>query len=50
MYIVGQDTANRVKVAKMELNTLFDYSSQGAWLPLLIADDIPAYIKAKEST
>ncbi len=50
LYIVGQDTANRVKVAKMELNTLFDYSSQGAWLPLLIADDIPAYIKAKEST
>lgn len=48
LYIAGQDTANKVKVAKMELDTLFDYASDGAWLPNINMDGIPAYIKAKE--
>lgn len=49
LYIVGQDTANRVKVAKIVLNTLYDYASDGAWLPLIASNGVPAYIKAKET-
>lgn len=48
LYLVGQDTNNKVKVAKMVLNTLFDYANDGAWLPTVAADGVPAYIKAKE--
>lgn len=49
LYILGQDTANRVKVGKIVLNTLYDYANNGAWLPTLAADGVPAYIKAKEA-
>lgn len=48
LFLVGQDTSNKVKVAKMVLNTLFDYASDGAWLPLIASDGVPAYIKAFE--
>lgn len=47
LYLVGQDTTNRVKVGKMVLNTLFDYANDGAWLPVIASDGVPAYIKAK---
>lgn len=50
LYLLGQDTDNKVKVAKMELNTLFDYANDGAWLPTIASDGVPAYIKAKEVT
>lgn len=49
LYLIGQDTNNKVKVAKMVLNTLFDYANDGAWLPTVAADGVPAYIKAKET-
>lgn len=49
LYLLGQDTENKVKVAKMELNTLYDYANDGAWLPMLASDGVPAYIKAKEA-
>lgn len=49
LYLIGQDTANRVKAAKIVLNTLYDYANNGAWLPLIAADGVPAYIKAKEA-
>ncbi len=48
LYIVGQDTTNRVKAAKIVLNTLYDYANDGAWLPSVASDGVPAYIKAKE--
>lgn len=48
LYILGQDTANTVKVAKIVLNTLYDYANDGAWLPMIASDGVPAYIKAKE--
>ncbi len=48
LYILGQDTSNKVKVAKITLNTQFDYSTDGAWLPMIVSDGLPAYIKAKE--
>ena len=31
----------------MVLNTLFDYANDGAWLPVIASDGVPAYIKAK---
>ena len=46
LYIVGQDTTNSIRAAKIVLNTLYDYASDGAWLPLIASDGIPAYIKA----
>jgi len=48
LYLLGQDTANHVKVAKIVLNTLYDYANDGAWLPLIASDGVPAYIKAIE--
>lgn len=48
LYLIGQDTTNSIKAAKIVLNTLYDYANDGAWLPLIASDGIPAYIKAKE--
>ena len=48
LYIIGQDTTNSIKAAKIVLNTLYDYANDGAWLPMIASDGIPAYIKAKE--
>lgn len=50
LYILGQDTTNTVKLAKIVLNTLYDYANDGAWLPNIASDGVPAYIKAKEAT
>ena len=47
LYILGQDSSNRVKAAKIVLNTLYDYANDGAWLPMIASDGVPAYIKAK---
>lgn len=49
LYLLGQDTTNTVKVAKIVLNTLYDYANDGAWLPMIASDGVPAYIKAKGS-
>jgi len=46
LYLMGQDTTNTVKVAKIVLNTLYDYANDGAWLPMIASDGVPAYIKA----
>ncbi len=48
LYIMGQDTTNKIKVVKIVLNTLYDYANDGAWLPLIASDGVPAWIKAKE--
>lgn len=48
LYLLGQDTSNMVKVAKIVLNTLYDYANNGVWLPMIAADGVPAYIKAYE--
>ena len=50
LYILGQDTDNKVKAAKIVLNTLYDYANDGAWLPMIASDGIPAYMKAKEGS
>lgn len=46
LFIVGQDSLNQTIIAKLELNTLFDYATDGTWLPHITADGVPAYIKA----
>lgn len=46
LYILGQDSSNHIKVARLLLNTVFDYSSDGAFLPTIAANGLPAYIKA----
>lgn len=48
LYLLGQDTTNTVKAAKIVLNDLYDYANDGAWLPMIAADGVPAYIKARE--
>lgn len=50
LYLMGQDTTNKVVLAKIVLNTLFDYANDGAWLPLIASDGVPAYIKALDTT
>lgn len=49
LYLLGQDTTNKVKVAKIVLNTLYNYANDGAWLPMIASDGVPAYIKAHET-
>ena len=49
LYLLGQDATNTVKAAKIVLNTLYDYANDGAWLPMIASDGVPAYIKAKEA-
>ncbi len=49
LYVLGQDTDNVVKLAEIKLPTLYEYASDGAWLPNIYADGVPAYIKAKKS-
>lgn len=48
VYIVGQDTNSRVRVGALKLHTFYDYANDGAWLPMIASDGVPAYIKAKE--
>lgn len=47
LYISGQDTMNKGKLGVMKIPTLFDYANDGAWLPMIASDGVPAYIKAK---
>ena len=49
LYILGQDTSNKVKLARIALHTNFDYATDGAWLPLIVSDGLPAYIKARST-
>lgn len=35
-------------VNKLVLYDTADYATDGAWLPLIVSDGLPAYIKAKE--
>lgn len=48
LYISGQDTLNHGKLGVLTLPPLFNYANDGAWLPMLASDGVPAYIKANE--
>lgn len=46
LYISGMDTAGTPKVARLKLPDLYNYATDGAFLPSLASDGVPAYIKA----
>ena len=45
--ISGMDSTGIPRVWKLALPDLYSYASDGAWLPRLESDGVPAYIKAK---
>ena len=47
--ISGMDSTGIPRVWKLALPDLYSYASDGAWLPRLESDGVPAYIKAKET-
>lgn len=49
LFISGQDTTNQGKIGVLQLPELYNYANDGAWLPSISSDGIPAYIKAKEA-
>lgn len=48
LYISGMDTAGTPKVVKLKLPDLYNYATDGAFLPSLASDGVPAYIKATD--
>ena len=49
LYISGLNTAGVPVVCKLLFDGAMDFTGEGAWLPVLVKDGIPAYIKAKET-
>lgn len=49
LYLMGQDSNNKVKVAKLKISSLFEYPADGALLPNLKMEKVPGWIKAKEA-
>lgn len=47
LYISGTTSDGYPQIAKLTLKDLYNYATDGAWLPLLASDGVPAYIKAK---
>lgn len=50
LYIIGQDSANKVVVGRLKMPSAYDWSSQGSFLPNVMLNNIPGYIKAKSTT
>ncbi|MCI8857216.1 MAG: tail fiber protein [Clostridiaceae bacterium] len=48
LYISGVDMSGKPKMAGLRLPDPYSYADDGAWLPILSMDGIPAYIRAKE--
>lgn len=46
LYILGQDTQYKVHLAVLNIPLLYNYANDGAWLPMISSDGIPAWIKA----
>lgn len=46
----GRNTYGDYVVGLLRFHEHFDYSNDGAWLPYIASDGIPAWIKAKETT
>ena len=47
--ISGMDSTGIPRVWKLALPDLYSYASDGAWLPRLESDGVPAYIKARST-
>lgn len=50
LVLSGQDSTGTAKIGVLKIPTIFDYANDGAWLPRIASDGVPAYIKAKEAT
>lgn len=48
LYISGVATGGVPKLVRLQLPDLYDYGNDGAWLPMIASDGVPAWIKAKE--
>ena len=48
LYILGQSSEGVVKLGALKMPPLYNYANDGAWLPNIASDGVPAYIKAKE--
>lgn len=48
LYISGQDTLNHGRLGVLTMPDLYNYANDGAWLPNIASDGVPAYIKAQE--
>lgn len=48
LFLSGQDTQNKGRLGVLHLPPLFNYANDGAFLPTIASDGVPAYIKAKE--
>lgn len=48
LILSGQDSTNAAKIGVLKIPTLFDYANDGAWLPMIASDGIPAYINSVE--
>lgn len=46
LYVSG-NTSNGAVVGQLALDDRFSYANDGAWLPMLASNGVPAYIKAK---
>lgn len=49
LYLSGLNTAGIPVVCKLLFDGLMDFSGEGAWLPVMSKDGIPAYIKARST-
>ena len=49
LYLSGLNSAGIPVVCKLLFDGLMDFSGEGAWLPVMSKDGIPAYIKARST-
>ena len=49
LYISGLNTAGVPVVCKLLFDGAMDFTGEGAWLPVLSKDGVPAYIKARST-
>ena len=49
LWISGMDSTGIPRVWKLALPDLYSYASDGAWLPRIESDGVPAYIKARST-
>lgn len=48
LYLAGVDSQNQGKLGVLQFPELYHYANDGAWLPSIASDGVPAYIKARE--
>lgn len=46
LYILGQDTQYKVHLAALNIPPYYNYANDGTWLPNIVSDGVPAWIRA----